>query len=59
MSTFMQWQPGRGRFDEDGIWGPTVYSEYSEPRVVRLSSGCNNLSAGVDARVYAADRAIW
>lgn len=46
-------------FDEDGIWGPTVYSEYSEPCVVRLSSGCNNLSAGVDARVYAADRAIW
>ena len=46
-------------FDEDGIWGPTVYSEYSEPRTVRLSSGCDNRLSGVEARVYAADKAIW
>ena len=39
--------------DEEGIWGPNVYSEYSEPQIVRLSSSIENVD-GIDSdKVYA------
>lgn len=45
--------------DEEGIWGPTVYSEYSEPQIVRLSSSIENID-GIDSdKVYAHNGVLY
>ncbi len=44
--------------DEEGVWGPTVYSEYSEPKSVRLSSG-KDVANRPACRVYAYAGALY
>lgn len=40
--------------DEEGVWGPTVYSEYSEPQSVKLSSCIRTADRTAD-KVYASN----